>query len=332
MFYAKDGLGNWVRADEVIGATNSGPYFCPKCEQVLQFKAGTKRRPYFAHQISSVNQMSKGESSQHRLAKEDLYQNLSQSGYQVRMEVDLKKVDRRADLLIEDQAKLYSWEIQYALLSSSDSRAREEDHLQVGCQLIWLLGQDSPHYRYNKCVLDRLTNFMTYHQQLGWFVAYYQGAQLPLKLVALDLWGKPYRSYLIQPADYLHLLGDLGRNYQLGHPQRPLANPNIRVEAFIKRCLLSRNACDRKLLIFLYQHGTSLQSLPVKIFQWQRKLLFFKQDLWQVLTYLYVLGPKLPTRERHQAVLDQLDFRPHARANCGLYLDFISWLEGQGFY
>lgn len=115
-------------------------FYCPQCGEILQFKIGSVKIPHFAHlKDSSCNTyFSEGESEQHLLGKEDLYQLFSYLKLTVQLEPYLPDLKQRPDLLITKERR-YAIEFQCSTLQYDSFLQRNQGYLHNNIVPIWIV-------------------------------------------------------------------------------------------------------------------------------------------------------------------------------------------------
>ena len=117
-------------------------YFCPSCQSPVHLKAGSFMRAHFAHyQKEACDVFSEGETEEHLLGKQQLYEWLVGLGHEVEMEAYLSQLMQRPDLLMKWQGEEIAIEFQCSGLSIEKVRERTEGYLNNGYKVIWVLGE-----------------------------------------------------------------------------------------------------------------------------------------------------------------------------------------------
>lgn len=116
-------------------------FYCPQCKNNVQLKIGEIKIPHFAHlKVSSCeSQFSEGESEQHLLGKEHLYQLFLKLGYEVELESYIPTLQQRPDLLVKTkEEKTIAIEFQCSNISSDYLQSRNTGYKLENIQPIWI--------------------------------------------------------------------------------------------------------------------------------------------------------------------------------------------------
>ena len=100
MLIATNKTNEQILADKALCKTKT--YYCPSCQNRVHLKAGSTIRPHFAHyKKEACAAFSEGETEEHLLGKQQLYDWLVGLGHSVEMEAYLPELMQRPDLLLE---------------------------------------------------------------------------------------------------------------------------------------------------------------------------------------------------------------------------------------
>lgn len=121
-------------------AKRRGKYYCPQCDESVILKRGKSRVAHFAHSANSKCMFSEGESYEHLLGKQQLFEWARKKGMKAELEVYFKAIDQRADVLIRQEDKLVAFEFQCSPLTLNDLLKRTEGYHTVGINCLWVLG------------------------------------------------------------------------------------------------------------------------------------------------------------------------------------------------
>ncbi len=116
-------------------------FFCPHCKTRVQLKIGSLKIPHFAHLTTSncESRFSDGETEQHLLGKEHLYQLIHQLGYQVELESLIPTLKQRPDLLVHTKDnKQIAIEYQCSPISDRNLSMRNNGYLSANIKTIWI--------------------------------------------------------------------------------------------------------------------------------------------------------------------------------------------------
>lgn len=146
MLQAKSNNGAFVTlarltVPEIENIRKNHQFYCPSCNQQVIIKAGTKIIPHFAH-LSKVNCPSNegGEGAYHEKGKLMLYQWLRAQNLQVNLEVYIKEINQRPDILLIIDHRRIAIEFQCARISIKQIQKRNKGYRQAGITPIWILG------------------------------------------------------------------------------------------------------------------------------------------------------------------------------------------------
>lgn len=117
-------------------------FICPQCHEKVILKVGDFVIPHFAHQRNSScqNLFSEGESADHLLGKQQLYEFFRQTKQvDVYVEPYLKQLAQRPDLLVTTDIDVIPIEFQCSRLSLSRMSKRTEGYRNAGMNPIWIL-------------------------------------------------------------------------------------------------------------------------------------------------------------------------------------------------
>ncbi|MCD8508552.1 MAG: hypothetical protein LRY73_00645 [Bacillus sp. (in: Bacteria)] len=135
-------------------------FYCPECKERVIMKLGTEQTWHFSHKPNSTCFFHKGETDDHRKGKEQIIQWLKRHGLDPKVEIYIKEIRRRPDILVEIQGREYVFEIQRAAIPYTDFERRSEDYAQLNIEPIWvgILSsiQLQENFIYSSCSLDNM--------------------------------------------------------------------------------------------------------------------------------------------------------------------------------
>ncbi|AOV08451.1 competence protein CoiA [Sporosarcina ureilytica] len=117
-------------------------FFCPQCNEKVLLKVGDIVIPHFAHQQDRLcrSMFSEGESMEHLLGKQQLYEFLQQSNHlDVQLEPYFKKIAQRPDLLVTTTSEVIPIEFQCSQIPLRHIAERTEGYMNAGMNPIWIL-------------------------------------------------------------------------------------------------------------------------------------------------------------------------------------------------
>lgn len=116
-------------------------YTCPTCQQPVRLRRGKKMVAHFAHLPGANCVMNEGETAEHLLGKQQLFNWLAFRGLAPRLEVYLPEINQRPDILFNDGGTQTAVEFQCSPLSVQRLRERNDGYRQLGITPVWLLGE-----------------------------------------------------------------------------------------------------------------------------------------------------------------------------------------------
>ncbi len=114
-------------------------FYCPECKDEVIIKAGEKVIPHFAHQTKTACCHS-GEGAYHENGKMDLFEWFRNQKIPVMLEVYLKEIKQRPDLLVKLGSKTIAIEYQCATISTKEMIKRSNQYRAINIIPIWILG------------------------------------------------------------------------------------------------------------------------------------------------------------------------------------------------
>lgn len=154
-------------------------FFCPQCKEPLQLKIGSIKIPHFAHVSKSKcdTYFSEGETAQHLLGKEQLYQMFLQLGFQVELEPYLAHLKQRPDLLVRSKnGRVYAIEFQCSSILPERFNERNAGYQRATITPIWVPA--TPVKQFTGCgimkfsVNQHLQRFILSNKQQCYFMTY----------------------------------------------------------------------------------------------------------------------------------------------------------------
>ncbi|MFJ8234587.1 competence protein CoiA [Ureibacillus sp. NPDC094379] len=116
-------------------------FYCPQCKEPLQFKIGTLKIPHFAHLSKNKceQHFSDGESEQHLLGKEQLYEFFQAYQLKVELEPYLPNLKQRPDLLVTAyNGTRYAIEFQCSSITTERLNERNKGYHSEKIKPIWI--------------------------------------------------------------------------------------------------------------------------------------------------------------------------------------------------
>lgn len=166
---------------QLIHANQADPqeqYFCPEPFVPMEVRISSRARPYFA----KINHRGSGESQEHQLGKRQIHEWCRQMGWPAQLEVPVKSIDQRIDVLARVNQHKLAFEFQCSPISNQRLSERTQYCWQMGYQVYWLLG--SPYQPLTRKQQAKFTQW-----ELGQPVIYWwdvKGGQLHKQFIQLQ--------------------------------------------------------------------------------------------------------------------------------------------------
>ena len=278
-------------------------FYCPQCKEQLQFRIGTYKIPHFAHhpQANCINRFSEGESENHLMGKEQLYNFFKDKSLHTELEPYLSSIQQRPDLLItSEDGRRFAIEFQCSPISYKNYTDRTIGYQKTNITPIWIpitptkiihngIQKVSINYQYQQ--------FMTSHKQHGYIMTYnpslqkftyfsnlmhLQGNRYLAKVQMLPLFKQHFPFYIpkiITKSEFTHffvLFESVKHNY------------------LYTRVLISKNGVNDLLLRSVYELRLNLQQLPNYIgvpIKGSEVMNTFSTD-WQVALFYFLRSTK----------------------------------------
>lgn len=134
--------GQFINAADACPGKN---YCCPECGDHLILKQGQSKIAHFAHQINSRCVLREGESYEHLLGKQQIFEWARKKGWQAELEVYIPQLEQRADVFLRIGGQRIVIEFQCSPLPLSTLQKRTLGYQSIGIKCYWFLG--SPYKR-----------------------------------------------------------------------------------------------------------------------------------------------------------------------------------------
>lgn len=134
------GRVTWAR-----DANRQEKYCCPECQQRLILHQGKVKLAHFAHPAHSKCVMSEGETYEHLLGKQQIFEWARKLQLNPEIERYQNEIHQRADILLDHHQGPIAIEFQCSPLSLERHLERNAGYRQVGWRYYWILG--SPYQR-----------------------------------------------------------------------------------------------------------------------------------------------------------------------------------------
>lgn len=129
--------------DQFINATDACQgknYCCPECGAHLILKHGQRKITHFAHQGNSGCVLREGESYEHLLGKQQIFEWARKKGWQAELEVYIPQLEQRADVFLRIGGQRVVIEFQCSPLSLTALQKRTLGYQSIGIKCYWFLG------------------------------------------------------------------------------------------------------------------------------------------------------------------------------------------------
>ncbi|MGF3067113.1 competence protein CoiA [Facklamia sp. P13055] len=178
MYAAINQFGELIYAKE---AKKDQIYVCPYCLTKVVLINKEKGRSYFRHLKAcsldiknegtylkfGLKETHRGESKEHKQAKNLLRDNFRNFGYECAQEVIFEKINQIADLMVEDSSCAWIVEYQKSVISSIDMDKRQKNYQALGFQVQWLIDD---YYFKQRGLSTWVRRCIAYSKKLGYHV------------------------------------------------------------------------------------------------------------------------------------------------------------------
>lgn len=171
--------GQFINA---VDARPGGSYRCPECGESLILKRGHSKIAHFAHRANDHCTLHDGESYEHLLGKQQIFEWARKKGWHPEIEVYLPQLEQRADILLKLPDQQIAIEFQCSPLSLTALHKRTQGYQGIGIKCYWFLG--SP---YMKKVRQRQTQKFIQKINQQYVIAFWDIRLGALRLVKLKL-------------------------------------------------------------------------------------------------------------------------------------------------
>lgn len=133
-------LHSTIPREKLIKWKKTEQFFCPQCKESVTLKVGNVKIPHFAHYSNHQcnGNFSEGESINHLLGKEQLFDLFNSLKLPVQLEPYLKVLQQRPDLLISYNDHLYAIEFQCSPIDDEKFSSRNEGYHSTEIKPIWI--------------------------------------------------------------------------------------------------------------------------------------------------------------------------------------------------
>lgn len=159
--------------EELRGLRKKGASFiCPHCSSPLTMKIGSRNVPHFAHISHADCELVRGETPQHLLSKQLLYDRISSLYTRVSLEHSIKGLKQVADIYVKTDTAEIAIEIQCSSIPISEIVRRTYGYHRQGITPLWILTQPLK----SKKLLSLTTfqqAFIRYSPHLDYFILHF---------------------------------------------------------------------------------------------------------------------------------------------------------------
>ena len=279
MFFALTQMNERISASDY---TRIIPVSCPGCNEPVFLKKGPKIMAHFAHYAGAeCHQFSEGETTQHLLGKQRLFEWLTKLNIPVEMEAWLPELKQRPDLLVTYQNRRIALEYQCSPIPFARLKERTDGYMSKGYEVYWICGMDYVPTTYTERIAafrQKNNTLICLDSNQNTLHMYYD-----LHFDTRNRLQKKKFSLILSDLDFPSF-ETLFNKSQPYHPRKKAAMTYQNHLLLLKR----KDAVHRDFLLDVYLGGHTVHSLPNYIFTTPSKTLEFCQPsyIWryQLLT------------------------------------------------
>lgn len=252
-------------------------YSCPGCKAPVFLKKGKIKQAHFSHYAQSNCQMfSEGETEEHVLGKQLLYNWFIQQGYPCQLEAYLPELKQRPDLLIWlNEKRAVAVEFQCSSLSHERMVERTEGYLKNNYEVYWVLGSQ---FKLTRSISAFQRMFMYKFKKSGYCMFFLDVYREQLNIctdIQQNQLGSAvaFKEILVKLASSnLTALTDIVTQTTCQNRQfKKMKNKIIAKELLASHHFLNRSRMyqETEMVLFqkyIYQRGHSLVSLPQEVY------------------------------------------------------------------
>lgn len=277
--------GVLVLADE---AKVGQQFTCPGCNQPVILKRGGIKVAHFAHKNANCNKLSENESQLHLSGKLALMQMAQELYPDTQVETIFADIEQRADVYLPS-AKI-ALEYQCSPIDQVSLQQRTQGYLQIGLQVIWILGNT---YLKRKLTTQTLAKFARFDVNWGFYLLFWDA-----KVRHFVLW-----TDIVEVAGHYRYQQSSHQTYQelkQYHQQCQLHQPQIAINQHIKQLesINSQIKLQKETLIFMvtqcYRDGKILPACPIICHPKEAQFPIFGGHtlFWRILVVLKIFSGK----------------------------------------
>lgn len=252
--------GKLINARCAIKQTQ-GPYFCPRCGQVVQLLQNKQGQAFFRHR---GQQYGGGERPLHLAGKKSLAEALASVGIKAQTEWRLgETAERRADLAFYWHGCRFAFEFQCAPLSLRSLQQRHRSYQALSVSEYWILGATY----LSQPSLTSALKFCAYQPRWGYYLVFWLVEQHCFVLFS-HLHYRPPATRLYYERHLLSLPAFLRGVQDLCPPPSSLAPLPLSFDPrpWLNQQLIRQQPRWVALQLRCYQQGWHLQELPTDLF------------------------------------------------------------------
>ncbi|MGX7109241.1 competence protein CoiA [Facklamia miroungae] len=304
MYLALNLFGEFIYADQ---AKRDQKYFCLKCSQKVILIERSRGRPYFRHiqkcaadnyYIENkleglIDEKHKGESIEHKKAKDLIIENGQRFGYFCQQEVRFENINQIADLLVKDNTGDWIIEFQKSVIPARALRIRQQAYQDLGYQVQWLI--DDWHFKH-KFMSHWIRRCLSFSAALGYHLwtldinkqevnCYYQ---LPLIYCTESL--EINFATLSKDMNWIKIFKEefAGNLKKTSFMRKKSIFQKKNSQKYSRICQsIKLNPSYHSYLRELYNYKLNLNTLPTWMFDMHWGMLAFKEPAWLIWVWAY---------------------------------------------
>ncbi|WP_413627053.1 competence protein CoiA family protein [Fructilactobacillus vespulae] len=234
-------------------AKKSSKYVCAVCLESVVLKRGTVNVAHFAHKIDSNCGGGEPETAKHLMGKQFLLCSLSKTYSSIQLEVYLKKIKQKPDLL----ANKLAFEYQCSPITNQRLKERVMGYQRLKIESIWILGMQ---YYQMRLKSNSVRRFMRYHKNIGFFLLFLNSETQKL-ILKYNIYQSDFRFFNLerQFTNWMELTSFINNNKILTQRSNSLKAAVLNIE---KRIINSDKAI-LKIQELCYQRKKTITGCPV---------------------------------------------------------------------
>ncbi|MHA8110032.1 competence protein CoiA [Lactobacillaceae bacterium Melli_B4] len=251
---------------QMVMAMNANKFqdlYCYACNEQVILRIGSFKIPHFAHRRGTeCDSFSEGETKEHVLGKQQLYEFFNDNDNDPRLEYYFKSIKQRPDLLLKHRRII---EFQCSPISNQRLSERLSGYEQINHTSVWILGSPYLKLRYS---YKKIKQFLRYNHRIGFYIMYWdvKNSQLIIRYRI-----KMRIDQLVYGTAIINNLAGLKRFFnQPVQPTRIALNVDELVMRLNRATLrLQKRLINQKgrneIQTFCYQRGFNLAGYPIEM-------------------------------------------------------------------